>query len=250
MRSAAFAIICMPIREVSRPYNGCCPRPITHLRVRVFMKRIGSLIVLVWSLVAWSVGAQPVPGRYIVEFDSEPAMAAASIAARRPQLRAEHLVHEAAIRALGGNVLRRYDTAFNGMAVQISDQRAAQLRALPGVRGVYADKLWRPVLDQAVLAHRVTDAWATLNGGASNAGAGVMIAVLDEGIDVNHPGFQSFPTAVPSGFPLVSSDAEKPNTNNKIIVSRDYTRSGGKDTGGHGTGVAMIAAGLTNTASI
>ena len=206
--------------------------------------------------------AQPIPGRYIVEFDSEAAVAAATsagvrladaaprMAARRTQLQAEHATHEAAIRSLGGTVTRRFDTALNGMAVQIPAQRVDQLRALPGVKGVYADKLWHPVLDQAVIAHRFTDAWKSVPGGTSGAGAGTMIAVVDTGIDVNHPGFQGFTTSVPAGFPLVSSAAEKANTNNKIIVSRDYTGAGGLDTFGHGTGNAMIAAGMTNTPSI
>src|SRR5262249_43833150 len=115
---------------------------------------------------------------------------------------------------------------------------------------VYPEKLWHPVLDAAVGVHRVKDTWAALPGGSAGAGSGVKIAVFDSGIDVNHPGFQGFTTAVPAGFPIVSSAAEMANVNNKIIVSRDYTNSGGLDTLGHGTGVAMIAAGLTNTTAL
>src|SRR6516225_2964980 len=118
--------------------------------------------------------AQAVPGRYIVEFDTEPAITAATaprarladaaplMAARRAQIQAEHAVRQAAIQALGGAVLRRYDTVFNGMAVQIADQAATRLRALPGVRAVYADKRFHTVLDQAVIAQGVTGAWASL----------------------------------------------------------------------------------------
>jgi hypothetical protein len=217
-----------------------------------------------WALVLTTLGAaqaQPVPGRYIVEFDSDPAVATAvsarirlaaatpQMAARRAQIQAEHAVHETAIRGIGGTVVRRYDTVLNGMAVQMpgqtSDQAMARLRALPGVTAVYPDKLWHTLLDQAVIAQRVTDTWATLPGGSSSAGAGTMIAVLDTGIDANHPGFQGFSTPLPAGFPLVSTKPETANTNNKIIVSRDYTATEGMDMVGHGTGVAMVAAGLT-----
>jgi hypothetical protein len=52
------------------------------------------------------------------------------------------------------------------------------------------------------------------------------------------------------GFPITSSSAETANTNNKIIVSRDYIGMGGMDMAGHGTGVAMIAAGLINGATL
>jgi minor extracellular serine protease Vpr len=208
--------------------------------------------------------AQPLPGRYVVEFDSEPAISAAitargrladataQMAARRSQIRAEHAIREVAIRGIGGTVSRRYDTVLNGMAVQIPDGDVGRLRALPGVKAVYPDRRLHTVLDQAVIAHRVTDTWAGLSGGASNAGAGAMIAILDTGIDVNHPGFQGFNKSVPSGFPILSGNAEQANTNSKIIVSRDYTGSGGADhsADGHGTGNAMVAAGLPNTAVI
>src|SRR6516225_109129 len=102
-----------------------------------------------WALVLTTLGAaqaQPVPGRYIVEFDSDPAVATAvsarirltaatpQMAARRAQIQAEHAVHETAIRGIGGTVVRRYDTVLNGMAVQMpgqtSDQAMARLRAL------------------------------------------------------------------------------------------------------------------------
>ena len=218
------------------------------------MKSYNSAFFCVLVLLMTGFGhGQVLPGRYIVEFDSEPAVAAApQMAARRSQIRAEHDVHEAAIRRLGGNVTRRYDTVLNGMAVQIAEADAALLRTLPGVRAVYPDRRLHTVLDQAVIAHRITDTWASLPGGVSNAGAGAMIAILDTGIDVNHPGFRGFNKSVPSGFPILSSSAEQGNTNSKVIISRDYTGSGGMDRSfeGHGTGNAMAAAGLPNTAVI
>src|SRR5262249_53133904 len=76
---------------------------------------------------------------------------------------------------------------------------------------------------------------------------GIKIGMLDTGIDINHPGFKGFTTAIPQGFPKVSGTAETANTNNKVIVSRDYTGAGGLDAVvGHGTGTSMVAAGLTN----
>ena len=77
------------------------------------------------------------------------------------------------------------------------------------VRGVYPDQVQEMYLDHAVNVHKVTDAWKTITGGQAGAGAGIKVAILDSGIDTTHPGFQSFVTAVPAGFPKVSSDAEK-----------------------------------------
>lgn len=206
--------------------------------------------------------AQTIPGRYIVEFNADPAVAVAiaarvravdvrpQMAARRTQILATHAPIEAAVRGLGGIVTRHFDTLLNGMVVQISDQTADRLRTLPGVRGVYPDTRMKPSLNYALGVHRIPDSWATLPGGPSGAGAGVKIGIIDSGIDVNHPGFQGFTTLVPDGYPIVSGDAEMANTNAKIIVSRDYTGTGGMDTDGHGTGNAMAAAGLTNNASL
>jgi minor extracellular serine protease Vpr len=203
------------------------------------------------------LSAQSIPGRYIVEFDTAPAALSLSVprarfsagdpavVQRRAQITAQHNEMEQTVRALGGSVRRRFDTVFNGMAVDLSEQAAAQLQRMPGVRGVYPDRIVQKHLDHAVNVHQVADAWNLMTGGQTSAGAGIKIGILDTGIDVTHPAFQGFSTALPDGFPKFSSDAEAANTNNKVIVSRDYTGAGALDTDGHGTGNAMVAAGLT-----
>jgi hypothetical protein len=122
---------------------------------------------------------------------------------------------------------------------------------MPNVRGVYPDRRIQGLLDHAVNVHRVSDTWKTLANGQSGAGAGIKIGFLDTGIDLTHPAFTGFTVAIPDGFPKISSDAEKLNTNNKVIVARDYSGSGALDAVvGHGTGTSMIAAGLTNDPAI
>jgi minor extracellular serine protease Vpr len=226
------------------------------------MKRLLLFLTSAVALVA-HLGAQPISGRYIVEFQTEPAAsiaaqarvnlaaAAGPVGARRSQIQAEHAAIEPAIRALGGTVTRHFDTVFNGMAVNIDDRAAAQLRGLAGVRQVYPDQKHKLYLDHVVKVHHISDAWQSLPNGMAAAGAGIKIGMLDTGIDINHPGFKGFTTPVPKGFPIVSSSAETVNTNNKVIVSRDYSGSGGLDAVvGHGTGTSMVAAGLTNDPSV
>jgi minor extracellular serine protease Vpr len=250
------------------------------------MLKFIKLLVLAPIAVA---AAQGVSGRYIVEFQTEPAVRVAvakaekpgavsgatsgaapvryspadpDVIARRAQIRAEHTAVEQAIAGLGGLVVGRYDTAFNGLAVSLPEASAQKLAQLPGVLSVYPDRKRLPALDHAVNVHRISEAWI-LVGGQSTAGTGVKIAILDTGIDAAHPGFQGFSATAPSGFPIAcdygknaagslttcaNSSTELANTNAKVIVSRDYTGTGGVDTQGHGTGAAMIAAGLTNTA--
>jgi minor extracellular serine protease Vpr len=208
------------------------------------------------------VYAQPIPGRYIVEFQDAPAAAVSAaartrfstadpaIAARRAQIRAEHDLAEQAIRPLGGAVRARYDTVFNGLAVDIDAAGASRLRQMPNVRAVYPDMRHELYLDHAVNVHKIRDVWQSVAGGQAGAGAGIKIGIIDSGIDTKHLAFQGFSTGIPAGFPITSSDREKDNTNNKVIVMRDYTGLGGLDTFGHGTGVAMAAAGLMTDARV
>jgi minor extracellular serine protease Vpr len=229
------------------------------------MKRIFLLITS-----AFVINAQPIPGRYIVELQTPPAASVSSakgapysaldleVAARRTRIQAEHALVEGNIRTLGGTVTNHYDTLINGLAVIFTDQAAEQLRQMPEVKGVHPVMRHHKLLDHAVNVHRIAQAWQTLPGGMTAAGKGVKIGILDCGIDITHPAFQGFTSPVPKGFPKVSPSTEMAGTNNKVIVSRVYsdlaaevdnTHSSGTDLCVHGTGVAMIAAGLTNNPS-
>ncbi len=97
---------------------------------------------------------------------------------------------------------------------------------------------------------------------------GSKIAVLDSGIDVNHPAFRDAALQAPAGYPICRRAADGSAgdcawTNNKIIVARSYVDSlaagdgtpddsrpddlSPRDRVGHGTAVAMIAAGVSAT---
>lgn len=212
-------------------------------------------ILILFSLAAIGFG-QAIPGRYIVEFRTEPATAISAstrsrysvadpgVIARRSQLRAEQDTAEQSIRSFGGRVRQHFDTVLNGVSVEVSDSEANRLRQLPNVAAVYPEMRHRMFLDRAVNVHKIRDAWQAITAGRDGAGAGIKVGIIDSGIDINHPAFQGFSTPPPAGYPIVSTQAERPNTNNKVIVARDYTLSGSSDTLGHGTGIAMVVAGL------
>jgi len=209
--------------------------------------------------------AQVIPGRYLVELNTEPVavttaartgrLGAQELRARGSQIQDERVAAQAAIQTLGGTITHRFETLVNAMAVTMTEQAAAQLRQTPGVRGVYPVMRHHISLDHAVNVHRVPAAWQTLSNGQSGAGAGIKIGILDTGIDTTHPAFQGFTTPVPGGFPIMSGSADTTGPNNKVIVWRVYSDPGnvdnttGVDMNGHGTSVAMIAAGLTNDPS-
>jgi len=146
------------------------------------------------------------------------------------------------------------NSLFNALIVAAPDAQAAAIAAIPGVKKVYPVYQYQADLDHALPIHNVPDAWNNILGGQANAGAGIKIAILDTGISPSHPAFQDSTLKVPAGFPLSSSAANAALTTNKIIVARSYediyqerVADDAQDRFGHGTAVAMCAAGETNT---
>jgi minor extracellular serine protease Vpr len=222
-----------------------------------------TFLFLICAAFAPFIVAQRIPGSYIVEFKTEPAAALTAakgmrystadpdVRARRAQIQTEHQGLEARIQVLGGRVTHHYDTLINGMAVQLTDQAAATVRQMPEVKSVSPVHRHHLMMDQAVSVHRINQAWQTLSGGQSNAGAGIKIGILDCGVDNTHPAFSNFATPMPSGFPIMSGGAISANVNNKVIVARIYsdvangldnTATDASDYCQHGTTVAGIAA--------
>ena len=178
----------------------------------------------------------------------------AAQASLRSELRRQNL-------AITGSV----QTVLNAVFVLATPEQVAQLRSIPGVAGVRPLRRFRKSLDAAVPLLNGPGAWG-LVGGEGKAGSGIKIAVIDTGIDVTHPAFQDTHLAIPSGFPkcTVSSDCSS-FTNHKVIVARSYVAQlaagfgsnpaatsrpddySARDLDGHGTAVAMCAAGETNT---
>jgi len=82
-------------------------------------------------------------------------------------------------------VEQSYQFAFNGLAIRLPACSATArdaLRQLPGVAGVYEEAAFEPTLYASLPAIGAPALWSQL-GGASQAGAGVKIAILDSGID-------------------------------------------------------------------
>jgi len=210
-----------------------------------------------WASLA---GGQVVPDQYIVELAGEPAATAVARASkgrreaaweRRAQVRAEQGAVRAALAERGIEVLDSLETVANALVVRAGEAQAGELRAVPGVVRVHPVYQVRLLLDRALPLLRVPEAWEQM-GGMERAGAGVKIGVIDTGIDSSHPGFQDADLAVPEGFPKVGREEHRKYTNNKIIVARTYENLLGNSNGtprdemGHGTAVAMAAAGIRN----
>jgi subtilisin family serine protease len=158
------------------------------------------------------------------------------------------------------NITGSVETVLNAVFVRTTPDRLTELTALPGVKGVVRMRRMMPKLDRAAVLVNAQGAWNAL-GGDQKAGLGMKIAIIDSGIDQTHPAFQDNSLAVPSGFPKCGVPADCAFTNHKVIVARSYVQPAlpidpttsrpddysPRDHVGHGTGVAMAAAGERNT---
>jgi len=159
----------------------------------------------------------------------------------------------------GAVIEQQYQVALNGMAVRLPDANArtrATLEALPGVRTVYDDVAYNPTLYASLDDIKVSGLWNAV-GGAGQAGAGVKIAVLDSGIQTDHPMLNAYGLSYPAGYPKGDGRDASP----KVIVARIYVRPDDAPLGGedrpapgklgsaHGTHVAGVAAGASVSAS-
>lgn len=190
--------------------------------------------------------------------EAERTMARAAVAGHRLKvLSAQASVREAIAGLRTGVAVQGSSTGvLNAIFVSAPAGSEAALARIPGVARVVEDLPIRLAAVRALDLHRVSEAWQNV-GGENNAGAGVKIAVLDSGVDQDHPAFQDSSLTVPEGFPrCVQSDCRF--TNRKVIVARSYVDrlvynfagdsrpddESARDRKGHGTAVAMVAAGV------
>ena len=209
---------------------------------------------------AFGLASQVLPDHYIVELSTEPVARVAAKERRklqardarynsqRSRIRGEQQRLRREIEGEDATVLDQFDTVHNALVVRMSRARAERVRSLAGVKQVRPVRMYKPLLDRAVKLQKVAEAWQQI-GGAEKAGRGVKIAILDTGIDASHPAFANSALTVPEGFPRVNAEEDRALTNGKVIVARGYRnpRTGrpysARDVDGHGTSVAMSAAG-------
>jgi uncharacterized protein (TIGR03437 family) len=201
--------------------------------------------------------------------------------AYRAQVEAHQQAMIQTLQARNIQVTSRVAGVLNAMFVVAQGHTIEELQSIPGVVSVTPMRRFTAKLNRAVQLVNGQAAWTAV-GGASNAGAGVKIGILDSGLDLSNPMFQdsslktpaSFPKCTPTagefptGWPYSStSTADCAFTNSKVIVARSYVRLlavgsnpanyaadslpddyAPQDRWGHGSAVASVAAGNAVTA--
>ena len=144
----------------------------------------------------------------------------------------------------------RYDYLLGGFATELTDAEAARLRALPGVAAVVPSRRYRVQLDATPEYLGAPAVWEGESGPAGR-GEGVIIGLIDTGINWAHPFFDElagdgFRHDNPLGMQLGECSNAMVECNAKLIGVYDFTDEGdgiGRDLAGHGSHVASIAAG-------
>jgi len=164
-------------------------------------------------------------------------------------------------------VLHTYSAAYNGLAVRLTGQEAVEAASLPGVADVQPDFVRYPDTDIGpawIGAPGIWDGSAT--GGTATKGEGVIIGVIDTGINFDHPSFADvggdgydhtnpFGPGIYVGWCNTDHTDYDPTVhlcNDKLVGAWDFTLDGnkGEDDDGHGSHTASTAGGNVVTATI
>jgi subtilisin family serine protease len=117
----------------------------------------------------------------------------------RAQVMTEQANHiQAMNRALGHglNPSHYFLVAHSGIAARLTPEEAQTIRGVPGIKSVERERLYHTTTFRSpefIGANQIWDGTAVPPGGSGTKGEGIIIAMLDTGIDVNHPSFANDP---------------------------------------------------------
>ncbi|HKF86056.1 MAG TPA: S8 family peptidase [Candidatus Limnocylindrales bacterium] len=263
--------------------------PVTRHRWRLSTIAAVVLVATAFFVPASAAGASPGAagyrdGRYIVtfadaavaEYDgyedgfaaTQPRQGRKLDAHSRAATRwADHLVakQDRALAAVGAQKLYSYTTTNNGVAADLSARQASELAKSPDVVGIEPDRLVHPdttASPKFLGLDAGNGLWAQL-GGAKNAGAGLVVGVIDTGIWPESAAFAgNTGVPVPAGWDGACVTGEQFTAslcNDKLVGARYYYQGFGqgniatadfvspRDGAGHGSHTASTAAGNNGT---
>jgi subtilisin family serine protease len=150
----------------------------------------------------------------------------------------------------GAQIRWRYRLVMNGFAVVVPTSQLGRLARVPGIELVWPTTTYRGQLNKTPSVIGADKVWGPT---LANAGNGVKIGIIDDGIDASHPFLAGDGMSYPPGFPKGKSQYATP----KVIVQRTFAPASPKypfaatpfdrEESSHATHVAGIAAGDHNT---
>ena len=181
------------------------------------------------------------------------------------QRRSDFLAEAAVVLGREVVVTHEYRNATNGLAIMVSAAEADLLAELPMVRSIRRDEVRKIETYAGPSWVGAGEIWSGDATGVGAKGEGVVIGVIDTGINWSHPSFShlakdGYVHSNPLGFYLGLCGLPEVQCNDKLIGVYDYVKddpltpdveeenTNGLDNQGHGSHVASIAAG--NPASV
>jgi len=166
------------------------------------------------------------------------------------------------------NVVYQYKNAFNGVAIRLTQAQAVKLAALAGVEYIERERMETMDTDTGPIHIGATQVWEGEGTSAVNMGEGVIIGVIDSGVNTDHDSFadiggDGYDHTNPWGAGNYVGDCATDFVelcNDKLIGVRSYASvtdnyddvdvfgttppaKNGEDYGGHGSHTASTAGG-------
>ena len=157
-----------------------------------------------------------------------------AVASQRQDIAAMRYAALAELAGTNYRTIREFAT-IPFVALEVAPDAMAALEASPNVVGVEEDRLERASLSQSVPLIGANQAWA-----AGFDGTGIVVAILDTGVDKNHPFFAG---KVVQEACFTSNNSCPNGTNSQIGSGAGVPCTYAPDGCRHGTHVAGIAAG-------
>ena len=173
---------------------------------------------------------------------------------RREVVQSQEAVREA-IEALDVQILGSTQSVINALLVRCTPEQSQAIQEMSQVKRVVASTQYSTMLDTIPEIVRLPARLSEVPG-SGNSGEGMKIAIIDTGLDFNHVAFQDESLPLIEGYPKGLPE-DLHFASRKVIVVRSYvdllnshvpTSSTPDDLSpqdylGHGTAVAMVAAG-------
>lgn len=153
----------------------------------------------------------------------------------------------------------QYSHVFNGMAIELTEEEAKTIASMPGVKSIEKERFEQPTTDAGPAWIGAKNFWNLDSRGLKgNMGEGIVVAVLDTGINHDHASFADIggdgydhtnPLGSGNYIPGSHCDVVDPTfCNDKLIGAWDMVQSAQdagapEDSDGHGSHTASTTAG-------